>query len=392
VEVGISFSGNFYDMSDDPIYDVAVIGGGLAGLCLAIKCARAHHRVILFEKEHYPFHKVCGEYVSFESSNFLLQLGLDLTSLNLPVIKKLEVSDVKGRTFAFNLPMGGFGVSRFLLDNSLYQIALANGVKVCTNSKVNEAIFNGGIFEIWFGNRQVLAKTAVAAYGKRSNLDIRWKRPFTTENKTSLNNYIGIKYHVRGDQDVSTIALHNFFNGYCGFSKIEDGRSCLCYLTTAENLNSCGNSIKEMEQKILCKNPRLKEIFTKADFLYKEPLAISQISFSRKSQIQDHILMTGDAAGMISPLCGNGMSMAMHAAKLASESIERYLEKKISREMMENEYELNWKKAFSRRLWVGRKVQMLFGGDTSTSLFIKTVHSVPLLSRWLIQSTHGSSF
>src|SRR4051794_1965031 len=112
-------------MSNDELYDVAVIGGGLAGFSVAIKCARQNYKVILFEKENYPFHKVCGEYVSLESWNFLQGLGLDLASLQLPIIRKLEVSDVKGETYAFDLPLGGFGVSRFFLDGSLYKLALA---------------------------------------------------------------------------------------------------------------------------------------------------------------------------------------------------------------------------------------------------------------------------
>jgi len=45
-------------------YDIAIIGGGLAGLSLAILAANANYSVALFEKEAYPFHKVCGEYIS----------------------------------------------------------------------------------------------------------------------------------------------------------------------------------------------------------------------------------------------------------------------------------------------------------------------------------------
>ena len=45
-------------------YDLAIIGGGLAGLTLAIQVRRMGHSVILFEKEKYPFHRVCGEYIS----------------------------------------------------------------------------------------------------------------------------------------------------------------------------------------------------------------------------------------------------------------------------------------------------------------------------------------
>ena len=58
-------------------FDVAIIGGGLAGLSLSIQCSRAGYTAILFEKEKYPFHKVCGEYISFESWNFINDLGLD---------------------------------------------------------------------------------------------------------------------------------------------------------------------------------------------------------------------------------------------------------------------------------------------------------------------------
>jgi menaquinone-9 beta-reductase len=70
-------------------YDVAIIGGGLAGLALSIQLAKKNYSVVLFEKEKYPFHKVCGEYISMESWNFLESLGLPLNSFGLPIIDTL---------------------------------------------------------------------------------------------------------------------------------------------------------------------------------------------------------------------------------------------------------------------------------------------------------------
>ncbi|MGZ8517599.1 MAG: NAD(P)/FAD-dependent oxidoreductase, partial [Chitinophagaceae bacterium] len=67
------------------------MGGGLAGLALSIQLVKQGLRIIVFEKEQYPFHKVCGEYISLESWNFLNSLGIDLEKMNLPIIKKLEV-------------------------------------------------------------------------------------------------------------------------------------------------------------------------------------------------------------------------------------------------------------------------------------------------------------
>lgn len=51
--------------------DVIIIGGGLAGLVNAICMARAGLDVLLVEKRHYPYHKVCGEYISNEVVPFL---------------------------------------------------------------------------------------------------------------------------------------------------------------------------------------------------------------------------------------------------------------------------------------------------------------------------------
>lgn len=379
-------------MNQSGVYDVAVIGGGLAGLCLAIQCVDDGRSVVLFEKEEYPFHKVCGEYISLESYDFLKRLGVQLDEMQLPQIKTLQLSDAAGNAYKFPLPLGGFGISRYSLDNELYKIAVSKGVLVHTSTKVNEVKFADNTFSIYTNKINVQAKIAAGCFGKRSNLDVKWNRPFVQQKSNALNNYIGIKYHIRYAHDASQISLHNFRNGYCGISKIEDDKSCLCYLTTAQNLRNCNNSIDDLQQQVLYKNHLLKNIFESATFLYQQPLAISQISFNKKSQVEDHVLLLGDAAGMISPLCGNGMSMAIHASKIAFSNMHQCLTNKISREIMEEQFTLAWKKEFSKRLLMGRVVQRFFGGNRSTSLFIKTMHALPWLSKQVIQSTHGKPF
>ena len=107
------------------------------------------------------------------------------------------------------------------------------------------------------------------SYGKRSNIDIKWKRPFSLRAKNKLNNYIGVKYHIKTDFPVDTIALHNFDNGYCGIVKIEGDKYNLCYLTTANNLQKSKGAIREMEQSVLAKNPHLKKIFAESSFYMK---------------------------------------------------------------------------------------------------------------------------
>ena len=379
-------------MSDSTVYDVAIVGGGLAGLSLAIQSAQHGYSVVLFEKENYPFHKVCGEYISLESWNFLESLGVPLGDLKLPIIKKLETTDTTGKLYNFSLPQGGFGISRFLLDDTLYKIALKLGVHVLVKTKVNNVLFMQEQFKIETQSGEYFSKVAAGSYGKRGNLDIKLERNFVDKKAGKLENYIGVKYHVQYPQVVDTIALHNFENGYCGISNIEAKRCCLCYLTTANNLQISGNSISAMEEKILGKNPALKKIFNECEILYDQPLVISQISFSNKTQVEGNMLMIGDAAGMITPLCGNGMSMAMQGSKIAFGFIHKFLQKQINREQMELEYVRKWKAEFGSRLKIGRIVQGLFGGAASTSVFLKLMKALPALATQVIKSTHGKPF
>ncbi len=379
-------------MQEDITYDLAIVGGGLAGLALSIQMAKAGYKVILFEKENYPFHRVCGEYISNESWHFLHSLGLDINSLNVAHIKRLQVSDSKGRSFIQKLPLGGFGLSRYTLDHHLAQLALQNGVVVCGQTRVNDISFTHNEFIVTAANKNYKAKFAAGCFGKRSNLDIKWKRPFALAKNNKLNNYIGIKYHIKYDFPDDLIALHQFKKGYCGLSKIEGDKYCLCYITTADNLQSSGNDISKLEKDILSINPHVKKIFTESKMLWKEPVSISQISFDKKDQVHDHVLMIGDAAGMITPLCGNGMSMALHASKIAAEHISDFLKGKILRTEMEKNYIRKWKKQFSARLTAGRMLQKLMFNEWLISSTIRSGKIFPGLINFLITKTHGHTF
>jgi len=379
-------------MNSDSIYDIAIIGGGLAGLSLSIQAAKKGYRVILFEKEKYPFHKVCGEYISLESWDFMEELGLPLSEMNLPVIRKLIVSSPNGKILRHMLPLGGFGISRFKLDAMLASIAGKSGVIIKEKTKVQNIVFENDQYTIDSSGFSVNAIIAAGAFGKRSNIDTQWQRKFVLQKPDKLNNYIGIKYHVKYDFPDDTIALHNFKNGYCGISRIEDDKYCLCYLTTADNLRISNNDIKKMESDILGRNPFLKKIFTEAEFIMDSPTIISQISFSKKTQVENHLLMAGDSAGMITPLCGNGMSMAMHAGKLAFIAMDRYLEKEISREEMENEYQHQWNYHFQNRLKTGRIIQRFFGSPVLSNMLISSLKPFPGLVNTIISKTHGQPF
>jgi flavin-dependent dehydrogenase len=325
-----------------------------------------------------------------ESHAFLLGLGLPLCDWNLPVIKRLLVTSPNGESIHASLPLGGFGISRYKLDAALAEIARNSGVTLLEHTKVHDIQWDGVAHRVQTSAGTFSAKVAAACYGKKSNLDVKWKRSFTQDNPTT--NYVGVKYHVLADLPEEEIALHNFPGGYCGISKIEENRYCLCYLTSSENLKNNKQSIPDMEKNVLKQNPVLKKIMNKMTLISEEPVTIAQISFSRKTQVEEHVFFIGDAAGMITPLCGNGMSMALHASKLATESIEYFLSGRFTREAMEKSYQKNWNLIFSRRLRTGRIIQRFFGNKFWSVAIVRALKPFPFIIQALIRQTHGSPF
>ncbi|TCZ74987.1 NAD(P)/FAD-dependent oxidoreductase [Flaviaesturariibacter aridisoli] len=383
-------------MSNETRYDAAIIGGGLAGLSAGIGLARAGHSVILFEKGHYPAHRVCGEYVSFESWSYLQHLGLPLETWDLPEIHRLRLTAPDGRAFEARLPLGGFGISRYKLDAALASCARAAAVTVVEGARVT-AVDGTEPFRITVeirdgATRVIEARACCGAWGKRANLDVGWGRAFLQRTDRRLDNFVAVKYHLQSNWPAHSIGLHNFPGGYCGISGVEEGRTSLCYLVRAEALRACGGKLARLEAEVLGTNPHLRRIFSESSVLEPFPLTISQISFQTKAAVERGVLLLGDAAGMISPLCGNGMSIALHTGKLAAGLTAAFLEGTCSRREMEDAYAKGWRTHFSGRLGRGRLLQRFFGSRRASIAFVRLFCAFPALAKPVIRSTHGEIF
>lgn len=372
-------------------YDVAIIGGGLAGLSLSIDLKNRGLDVLVLEKGTYPRHKVCGEYVSMESHAYLHRICPDLNHLALPYISKFHLSSTRKNDFKTNLDLGGFGISRYTLEEMLYLEAIKQGVVFRLKTKVTKVNPVTGTgkdsFEVKTQNETFFSSLVCNSTGRKSNLESVEK-----DVQNLGTNYVGVKYHVALDREKDFIEIHNFSGGYCGISNIEDGKTCVCYIVNANKLKQCNSSIKEMEEHVLYKNRFIKSAFESAKFLFKEPVTISGINFNIQETISDGSYFLGDAAGRIAPVTGNGMSMGLRSASFLAEEIERYFSGTISNNELGTQYSKFWENEFSSRVKLSRYFQKLSEYPVLSNLSIGAFGVFPKLADPLIKASHGKPF
>lgn len=365
--------------------EVLIIGGGLAGLTAAIHLSKKGFEVIVIEKNEFPKHKVCGEYISNEVVPYLNWLGINSKDLHPTLITKLRFSICNGKIVDCVLPLGGFGISRYALDEYLHRKAVSYGCTILKDS-VESVVFNENQFTVTTLNNVFLkAKIVLGAFGKRSNVDQKLNRSFIQKKSP----WLAVKAHYSGNFPDDLVGLHNFKGGYCGVSKVENDKINICYLADYETFKRYKN-IEEYQKAVVFKNPNLKLLFENCTMLFDKPLTISQICFEKKKAVENHILLIGDTAGLIHPLCGNGMAMAIHSAKIVSELVELFLNKEIkSRADLEKKYKQEWKFNFEKRIRAGRFLARLLQHQKVSEFLLQIVIKFPLLLPKIIKRTHG---
>lgn len=368
-------------------YDVAIIGGGVAGCSLAIQLAQKGIKVIVLEKDQYPAQKVCGEYISRESWNFLNRLGVDLKKIEPPVITRLRMSSPSGSYFEHDLDPGGFGLSRYFLDKALADLAVKNGATVQTGTAVWRVENGKGCAAVISREGKVFqARLVCGAFGKKSRLDYELGR----KGGAGDPGFVGVKYHVKADLPASRIELHVFQGGYCGISRVENDRYCLCYVVDSGYLKKY-KTIPTLENNLLSENPWLRKYFSQFEKI-APPVTLSGLRFGLKNTADHCILYAGDAAGFIAPLTGNGMSMAMRASFILANLIPDYLSGG-DESILTRRYADLWNRHFRFRIRASLLLQRLVITNPSLANFtISAFRTLPFLASPFIRLTHGREF
>ena len=331
--------------------EVAIIGAGPAGSTLAALLAERGIAVTLFDRDAFPRDKLCGEFLSYDALPVIERLGVDLG--DAPRISQCRVVG-SHRTYAFDFPHEARGVSRMFFDDLLVRTAVARGAEIRTET----------VAEL------PKATVVVGAWGRWGRFDRQLQRSFVA----ATDRNFGFKRHYRGSHE-GTIDLYAFHRGYLGVNAVEGGITNICGLVHVSRLAGHKGRWDGFVEELRAEAPRLDELYARHEPAQENFLSSEPVIFRPRSAVEGGVFMIGDASGVIDPLTGNGMAMAIQSALLAAPMIVRLLANPGQRTEIENEYRRRHHDFFAPRIRWSRTVAALLSRPRLLDAALSTTRS-----------------
>jgi flavin-dependent dehydrogenase len=377
------------------IVDVAVLGAGLAGSSAAKALADKGWETLLLDRQSFPRHKVCGEFLSPESQSTLQALGIgdSIAGLGHSELERVRLIFENGAEVDIALPSKAWGVSRYSLDAALHQAAAQAGAKLLTGRTVTavRAADHGGFhIQTKQGSEvgSIEARAVIAAWGASQRTELAGYRV----QPTSKPSYIGVKSHFRGIAMEPVVELYFFRGGYLGLCPVEDGLVNASALLERGAVVNTGKTIVTILSGAAQRNKRLYEKLKHAEPVLGSQAAVAPVHLNRKLLSWDQLPLLGDTAGMIPPLCGDGMSMALRSAALCVPLADRYLRGQLSLVDWELAYTQQINREFKGPLRWGAFLQWLFGMTAVTDWLPYGARIAPGIAQGLWQATRLKPF
>jgi geranylgeranyl reductase family protein len=302
------------------MHDLLVIGGGPAGATCARRAAEGGLDVVLIEKDVHPRDKPCGGALSPRAIELL---GFDIKDAIERVFHAALVYTPTGKKTI--LTRDGFEaclVNRSEFDRILLERARQAGVEVVQGTKIvaieqlRKGIRALSVGDSYKGHLLVGADGVNGITGRRLGIRKRWEpksvalclnAEFPAES-ADIESVMTIKGY---EQNVINLfyGLVNTGYGWC-FPKRESLNIGIgCRMDSAANLRYKWNSLIKLIER--SKNIKLG--------ISKKTSARVPLGGWKDRVIARRAMLIGDAAGLVSPVSGEGISYAIESGLLAAE-------------------------------------------------------------------------
>ena len=382
----------------DKIFEIGIIGAGPAGSTAAAYLAGYGFDVCLFEKKSFPRETLCGEFLSDEVIQLLKELNLfnEFISLNPNKITSFLFFDSSGKSVGSKFNFDAYGLSRSLFDNLLLCNAKNKGVTVYQPSEVKKIIRLRDSYELIIeaegqNQKSFYCMSLISAYGKQNSLDNLLNREFVAY-RSKLN---GVKFHLSknelNDFNHEEIHIYTADNLYCGVNSVDNNKVTFCFL---ENRNYEQPPPRKQLIELQKKNKAFKKIFNTSNENFFDSIPVfgtGNIYFGRRKLIENGIFMIGDSSGIIAPLAGDGIGIAMESGKLIADLYLKRKKERLTHDQISYLYEKEWNKLFLNRIKKAKIIQNLIINRYGREAGFRLVKIFPALLPYLIKSTRNTS-
>ena len=368
--------------------DVAVIGAGPAGSTLAALLAGRGASVALIDRDEFPRDKLCGEFLSYDALPIIEPLGVLVEIDERQGAPRLTHCRVVGRrdTYEFEFPHAARGVSRMFFDDLLLRTAVRRGAIRLDGWTADAIERDKVVAHRGEAVLEIKAKVVAGAWGRWGRFDAQLGRAFVRDR--SHRNF-GFKRHYFAAKQPDAIELYSFRRGYLGVNAIEGGLTNICGLVHATRLTGHKGKWDAFVDIIRNEQPQLERLYSRHEPAQDGFLSSEPVIFRARSPVESGVFMVGDASGVIDPLTGNGMAMAVQSAMLLAPFVVRLLETPLDRVKIERDYRRKHRAMFAPRIAWSRRVASLLSRPRLVDALMRRIHS-PRIGEMFLRRTRAA--
>lgn len=356
-------------------FDIAIVGAGPGGTAAALSLADSSLKVILLEKGEFPRDKICGDALSgkvldalriihpeFKHSLYQFSEKLDTWGIRFfaPNKKALDIPFYSNRKADSLAP--GFISKRVDFDHFLFKLVKEKKhISIRQNFTLKEIERKADKFLLSDGTTKIEAKLVIGADGAHS----RVAKYLANIPMDKRHHSAGIRAYYKGVGGFNSenfIELHylkDLLPGYFWIFPLPDGRANVGLGMLSQHVSKYKINLKDKLHELIASQPQLRDRFEGAELLgdlrgFGLPLG------SKKRQISgEGFMLTGDAASLIDPFTGEGISNAMMSGIIAAKWAKTSFEKQDFSEAFFSSYDGEVYKKLGKELQLSYQMQKL---------------------------------